>query len=102
LIKPYRKQIDTDKLPEEVSNRLMAEAYAKAVVINAQVKIGEEDGEVIWEDGIEASDGSVLPYTEENLIHLFLSLPEMFIDLQGMAGQAANYQKEEDEADVKT
>lgn len=100
-IKPYRRQIDNNTIDDSVATRLMAESYAETVILGWQSKIKNEDGEEVWVDTLEGPDGQAMPFTKENCTKLLMDLPELFTDLQHMAGQAANFREAELEEDAK-
>ena len=99
-LKPYRRQISAETMDDGVANRLMAESYAEAVIIGWEGKSVDEDGNETWGPTIETPDGE-LKFTAENCVKVLLDLPELFTDIQTMAGQAANFREEELEEDVK-
>jgi len=74
---PYRRAIATGTMDAERSLQIYHEVFAEAVIRNWEVKV---DGE--WKQGIEAPDGSVLPYTRENVLATFKALPDLFIDIK--------------------
>ncbi len=96
-MKPYRRQLDTDTMDEEVSAAILRGVYADAIVLGFDVK--NEDG--TYEVGIPAEDGSVKPFTRENLIKIFEDLPEFFRDVQDQANRVSLFRAAELEADVK-
>jgi len=100
-IKPYRRQIDQGTIDDSVANRLMAEAYAEAVVLGWQSKTVDDQGNEKWLDTIEGPDGKPMKFTAENCTKVLIDLPELFADLQVMAGQASNFRTEEVEEDAK-
>lgn len=95
-LKPVRKAMDAGALSNERSQALMADIYAKTIVLNWQVMKDEE-----WTNGIEARDGSIIDVTEENVEKTLRSLPRLFMDLQEQAMSVANFRKAEMEEDGK-
>jgi hypothetical protein len=73
--KPYRRQIDNGTIDQDVMRRLMAEIYAKSVIIG-------------WE-GVTDEDDHPLAFTEENVVKVLLDLPDLFRDIQEAASNAA-------------
>lgn len=68
LTKPYRRAIQLETLPAEISDKIMKEAIARAVVLNWEVLA--DDG--TWKQGIEDPDtGEVLEFTAENVMKVF-------------------------------
>ena len=105
-LKPYKRAMDSGTLSQELSSKIMMEIYAKTIVRNWEVRKVEKDsitGEELetWVQGIEAKDGSVMPFNEENVIKTFKALVNLFFDLQEMASKAANYRAIELEDDAK-
>lgn len=97
--KPYRYQIDNDQLSEEASDKLMAEVYAEAVIRRFDAK--DPNGEWILNKVPLMVDGkeTIVDATKENIVKLLLDLPELFKDMQFMAGKASHFQAAEDDAD---
>lgn len=100
-LKPFRRQIDSNTMDDKDADRIMAEAYAEAVVLNWYGRVVDKDGVETWVPTIEGKDGSRMDFTVENVTKLFLDLPELFADVQLMANQAANFRAAEIEADLK-
>lgn len=75
--KAYKRAIQTGTMDEEVGNKLVKEVYAEAVVLNWETLV---DGK--FKQGIEGSDGKIIPFNTKNVIQTFENLPELFIDLQ--------------------
>ena len=98
-LKPYRHQMDNDTLDEKVSEAIFLECYAEAVVLGWETKV-TKDGKETWEPTLETPTGK-LPYSAENCVKVLTDLPELFRDLQAMAGKAANFRNVEDDADAK-
>lgn len=95
-LKPVRKAMDAGALSNERSQALMADIYAKTIVLDWQVM---SDGE--WKTGIEGREGDVLPVNEENVEKTLRSLPRLFMDLQEQAMSIANFRKAELEDETK-
>ena len=76
-MRPHRRALAAGVLDEEVATRLLAEAYAEAVILG-------------W-DGVTDRDGNALPFTRENCVRLLLDLPELFADLREQAEAASNF-----------
>jgi hypothetical protein len=97
LTKPVRRLIEQEILPVEKEREISRQLYAKAVVLNWEVKDDKEK----WKQGIEAPDGSILPYTEENVINTFAALPDLFADIQIQSNKMRLFRAADKEADAK-
>jgi len=97
LTKPVRRLIEQEILPVEKEREISRQLYAKAVVLNWEVKDDKEK----WKQGIEAPDGSILPYTEENVINTFAALPDLFTDIQIQSNKMQLFRVADKEADAK-
>lgn len=105
---PYRYAIDHGKMSEEDANRIMAEAYAESVILGWQSVVRDENGDVVRDSkgkpkiqqSIEGKDGKQMKFTVENCTQLLLDLPDLFRDIQQMASDQRNFQKEEEKADA--
>lgn len=97
LTKPYRRLIEQEMLPVDKEREITRQLYAKAVILNWEVKDDKEK----WKQGIEAPDGSVLPYTEENVINTFAALPDLFADIQIQSNKMQLFRTADKEADAK-
>jgi hypothetical protein len=95
-MKPYRRQIDAETLPDSVADRIMAETYAEAVIL--RIDSMGPDGQWI-ERQIAQRDGTLKPHTPESTVALLLDLPELLRDLQSVAGGVSMYRRQLDEAD---
>jgi len=98
-LKPFRHQIDNDTMDEQVSEQLLREAYAEAVILGWESKV-EKGDKVSWEPWIETPDGQ-LPYTVANCVKVLADLPELFRDVQQFSGKSAAFRKVEEEDDAK-
>lgn len=97
LTKPVRRLIEQEILPVEKEREISRQLYAKAVVLNWEVKDDKEK----WRQGIEAPDGSILPHTEENVINTFAALPDLFADIQIQSNKMQLFRTADKEADAK-
>lgn len=86
-MKPYRRQLQTGTLDDEVAQRLLVETYAEAVVVG-------------WK-GVKDRTGKTMACTRDNVVRLFTDLPELFRDVQEQAQSLANFRRAELEADAK-
>lgn len=99
-LKPYRHQLDNDTMDEKVSEAVFRECYAEAVVLGWESKVVDADGTERWEPWLETPEGRV-PYSTDACVRVLTDLPELFRDLQTMAGKAAHFRKVEEEEDAK-
>lgn len=100
-LKPYRHQMDNDTMDEKVSEVIVREVYARTVVLGWETKVSDEpspDG--TWEPWLETPTGKT-PFSVDACIKVLTDLPELFKDIQSMAGKAAHYRKGEEDADAK-
>lgn len=96
--KPYRYKIDNDLLSEDLAQKMMAEAYAEAVILRVDAK--DKDGK--WAvNMLPTPDGNLVEATTEALTKVLLDLPLLFSDVQSMANNVSNFRKIEEEEDVK-
>lgn len=89
-LKPVRKVMQAGALSNERSLSIMSDIYAKTIVLDWQVKRDDQ-----WKTGIDARDGSVLPFNEDEVKKVFEALPNLFIDIQEQAQSIANFRKQE-------
>jgi hypothetical protein len=85
--KPYRRQIQAETLPRDVSDKIMREVYAESIVLG-------------W-SGVCDQDGNSLSFTKENVIKLFTDLPDLFEDVKEQANKASLFRSEEMSSDSK-
>lgn len=90
-MRPYRSAINTGTMDDELAERLLAEAYAEAVIL-------------AW-DGVpnrEATDGAELEFTKENVVAVLLELSDLFRDIQEQSMKIANFITAGTEEDAKS
>lgn len=80
-LKPYRRQLENDTMDDAVASRLMAEAYAEAVVLG-------------W-DNVTDAQGNPMAFSRDACVQLLTDLPELFADIQEQSRRAANFRREE-------
>ena len=110
--KKYRHQIDNKTMSDSAAELLMAQSYAEAIILGWWSRknddrgeaILDKDGEEQWVDTIEVptADGKGMKkvkYSVKECVKLLLDLPDLFTDIQSMAGESANYRKELEEED---
>ncbi len=91
-LKPVRRAIEAGAMSNERSSVIMADIYAKTVVL---------DWEVNGKKGIEDRKGKIIPFNVENVEKTLIALPRLFMDLQEQAVSLGNFRKEEIEEDIK-
>lgn len=80
LIKPYRRQLDKGTISKEVSDNILRHVYAETVIKD-------------WR-GIKDDKGKPVPYSVENCIEFLKAFPELFNDIQSLAGELATFNME--------
>jgi len=99
-LKPYRHQLDNDTMDDRMSEQLMREAVAEAVLLGWETRVVAEDGTERWEPWLETPDGK-LEYTPANGVRVFTDLPELFREIQKASNNVSLFRKAEEEADAK-
>lgn len=87
VFRPYRRQMDAGTMDEKVADKLLAEVFAKTVILD-------------WK-GVTDKNGKNLPFNTENAVKLLTDLPDLFADLREQAMKIANFRAVEIEADLK-
>lgn len=87
-MRPYRAAVNSGTMDESVAEKLLAEAYAEAIVL-------------AW-DGVRGLEGEEIPYSKENVIKVLLDLPDLFRDIQEQSQRIANFLKDAAESDAKS
>ena len=96
-LKPIRKAMQAGAVSNERSNAIMADIYAKTIILGWETMVAGK-----LKNGIEDRDSDdLLPVNEENVVQTFLNLPNLFIDLQEQANSMSNFRKEELEEEAK-
>lgn len=85
-LKPYRRQIENGTLDDKIAERVLAEAYAEAVIIG-------------W-SGVSGRDGKPLAFTKANVVGLLTDLPDLFADIKAQATRVSNFRRAAVEADA--
>jgi len=94
--KPYRRAIQTETMQNEKAMDLVKEAYADAVILNWETKV-EDD----WKVGIENPDGGdLLPFNRDNVLATFVSLPDLFLDIQEQSNKVGLFRAQLTEDDT--
>lgn len=98
----YRRAIVAGVMDAELSADIIREVYAETVVRNWEVLVGE-DGKPLgerpvsegkeWVQGIEGEDGSLLPFTAENVERTLKALPDLFRDIRDQSESMVLYRE---------
>lgn len=91
--RPYRRAIETETMDTDRALEIQREAFLETCVLGWDVKVGTE-----WVPGIEAPDGTVLPFNKENLAIAMRDLPDLLTDIMAQASKASLYRRAEKEA----
>lgn len=85
LIKPMRRQLQTETADQKQVERVLKQVYAETVVL------GWENVEfpVLDANGSPTGETEFLPFTLANCLRLFDDLPDLFADIQEQAQRAA-------------
>jgi hypothetical protein len=96
LTKPYRRAIQLETLDQKISEKIMKEALARAVVLNWEVLVdadGNPDASSEnWKQGVEDPDtGELLPFSWENVLKVLQhkELQNLYNDLRIQSGKEA-------------
>ena len=76
-IKPYRRQMDRGTMDPEVSDKVLREVYCRHVIKD-------------W-DGIKTIGGEAIPFAPKTAMAFFETVPELFNEIVGLAGEAATF-----------
>lgn len=96
-LKPVRRAMEAGSLSNERSNSIMADIYAKTIVLGWEVR--GEDGE--WTPGLEDKEGNIINFDEVNVKEAFHNLPRLFMDIQEQAQSLSNFRLAELEDETK-
>lgn len=86
VMKPYRRQIQTETIDRDLLKKLLQEVFAKAVVLS-------------WEN-LEDENDEPLEFTIENCIKLFEDLPDLFAEVQAQSDKVALFRLDLKETDA--
>ena len=102
LIRPVRRQVDNNTLPQKKMLEIMAKGYAHTVVLDWESREIAEDGETwkLKKNNIMGPDGKWIPCTPENIEKVLLDLPDLFDVIRDAATSYSLFQAEEEEADA--
>lgn len=102
LSRPYRRAIQNSLISEEQARAITIAAAAKAIVKDWEVASGKDaNGETIWKKGIPSRNGTVLEFSEENIIRIFTELPEFFNNVNQASQDVSLFRADDLEADAK-
>ena len=100
--KPYKRAIQLGTISAEKDAELMREVYAEAVILKWEVVVErDEEDNRIFKEGIEAPNGSVIPFSRENVLMTLKNLPDLMKDIQEQANKVSLFREEELEEDAK-
>ena len=107
--KNNKRLLDPENTGSEKSKKIMREVYASTIILDWEVSKRDENGEVmkdeegftVWQQGIEGSDGSLLPYNQANVISTLVNLPGLYLDIAKEANRDAPFKKHVAEVEVK-
>ncbi len=87
-LEPHQRALKAgETLNEDLSQRLFAEAYAEAVVVG-------------WK-GVTDDDGNALPFTKENCVEVFTTMPDFFERVREDATDLRLFVAQQKESDAK-
>ena len=80
-LKPYRRQLQSETLDDQVAERILREVYADHVILG-------------WR-GVTDGEGKAMTFSRANVLRLLTDLPELFRDIQEQAGRIALFRAQE-------
>jgi len=86
-MKPYKRKIDTDSMPDALVRKIMGPVYAETILLD-------------WR-GVKDLDDKDLPYSKENVVLIFERFPEFFADVSAEAVKLEWFYREEEKEDIK-
>lgn len=101
--RPHRRQIQAGTLDDATDRRIMAEVYADTVVLGwGKYVLDEDSGEFVAQNGvIPGPDGQDLAFNRDNVVKLFLDLPDLFADVVENSTKLALFRDDALEGDAK-
>lgn len=96
--KHIRRGIQTGAVSAEVLTNILIDAYADSIITDWET-IDENTGE--WKKGIEAPDGSIIPFNRDNVVKTLKALPNLFENIKDGVGNSTLYRKGELEDEGK-
>lgn len=85
LMKPYKRQVRTDTLPEDLSEDMVLRAFSETILLG-------------WE-GLEDEDGKAVPYSREKAYELLRDLRDFRAIVAEIAQEQETYRAMEAEAE---
>lgn len=85
--KPHIRKAEQGILDDEITNRILIESFAEAVVVG-------------WKN-VKDKDGNLMDFSVENCIKLFTDLPDLFEDIVVQTKDVSNFKKEMEEIEAK-
>lgn len=102
-MKPLKRVIDSGMLSDDKAQKLLADSYGQAIVLNWEVLVeqpiapSDDDPNPgtsqVWQQGIHGPDGNIMEFSHQNVLKVFQDLPDLFADIRDQAGDAANFRK---------
>lgn len=96
LTKPYRRAIQLETLDQKVSERIMKEAMAKAIILNWEVLVdvngAPDPNGSDWAQGLEDPDtGELMAFSWENVLKVLQhkEIQNLYNDLRVQSGKEA-------------
>ena len=80
----HGKSLKLNLISDDKANELMYDTFAEHVVTEWETNTGTEK-EPVWEAGIEAENGTLLPVTLENVVAYWREIPEWFAECKETA-----------------
>ncbi len=98
-LKPYRRALAAGQMSNSKATEILAELFAETIVLGWEVNRGGQ-----WLPGIDPEDAGetgaeLLPVNPENVQKVFMTLPELFLDVQTQASSIALFREDLTEAD---
>ena len=103
LIRPFKRQIDNNTLPQNRQLQLMAQAYAHNIVLDWKQRVEDvEAGTWSFREGhIQDEDGTWLSSTAANIEKVLMDLPDFFQFVRDAAMDLSLFMVEEEEENAK-
>ena len=76
----------------EQATRVMIDVMVDSIIKDWQRWFVDEEGEGYWDQGIEAEDGSTIPFNADNVRMTLENIPELADELQMEAEKVSNFQ----------
>lgn len=105
--KDVQRAIDLGQVDNDTMEAILRDVYADEVVVlwESLVATGEKDEAgndvMAWQVGIEAPDGTLLPFTRENVVKTLKALPVVFERIREDATRNSHYLISNREAQAK-